>query len=287
MARLRPARYIGGMRILALMLVAVLAACAAPPPPVAVLAPPLPYPPSVRARMVAVAEAEWREWGSLVREVGDPAPQESPEARLENFPRVLAYWLVAPDEDGAIRRNRDLYGAALAGEPRGAGLWRNPAWSAAFISYVMQRAGVDAREFRPTASHAFYLDHILKDAADYPDQAPFIPHLPDIYAPAVGDLVCADRSRDPISRWTQRAADQGHFRPMHCDLVVAVAPGVVEAIGGNVADAVTRTRFPTDAQGRLLPNPAGGAVWFGVFENRLGRLGPWSSPGALQGRPAA
>ncbi len=269
------------MRSLALLLLALLAACATPPPVVAV-APPLPYPPSVRDRLLAIAEAEWREWGALERQPGEAAPAISAEAQLENFPRVLAYWLVAPDEDGTIASNRRLYAAALAGQPEGARLWRAQAWSAAFISYVFQRAGVDAREFRPTAAHSFYIDHMLKDAADFPAQAPFIPRSPSEYAPRAGDLVCADRSRNAISDWRQRAADNGAFRPMHCDLVVAVTPAGVEAIGGNVADTVARTRFPTDAGGLLLPYPPGGATWFGVFENRLGRLGPWAAQPAAQ-----
>jgi hypothetical protein len=284
MARPAALRYSGRMRFLALLLATLLAACATPPPVVAV-APPLPYPPSVRARILAIAEAEWREWGALERQVGEPAPAASAEAQVENFPRVLAYWLVAPDEDGTIAANRRLYAAALAGQPEGARLWRAQAWSAAFISYVMQRAGVDAREFRPTAAHSFYIDHMLKDAADFPAQAPFFPRSPSEYAPQPGDLVCADRSRTAISDWRQRAADNGAFRPMHCDLVVAVTPQGVEAIGGNVADTVARTRFPTDAGGLLLPYPPGGATWFGVFENRLGRLGPWAAPPAPQPSP--
>ena len=40
-------------------------------------------------------------------------------------------------------------------------------------------------------------------------------------------------------------------------------------------DAVTRTRFPADASGYLLPEPPGAPAWFAVFENRLGRLPPW------------
>ena len=276
MARPPAPRYSGGMRSLALLLLALLAACATPPPPVVAMAPPLPYPPSVRARLLSIAEAEWREWGAVERQPGAAAPAASAEAQLENFPRVLAYWLVAPDEDGTIASNRRLYAAALAGQPEGARLWRAQAWSAAFISYVFQRAGVDAREFRPTAAHSFYIDHMLKDAADFPAQAPFFPRSPSEYAPQPGDLVCADRSRNGISDWRQRAADNGAFRPMHCDLVVAVTPAGVEAIGGNVADTVARTRFPTDAGGLLLPTPPGGATWFGVFENRLGRLGPWA-----------
>ena len=40
---------------------------------------------------------------------------------------------------------------------------------------------------------------------------------------------------------------------MHCDIVVATGPGVVEAVGGNVLDSVTRTRFPADASGYSSP----------------------------------
>jgi hypothetical protein len=262
------------MRFIALPLLVTLAACAAPPP--VAVAPPLPYPPSVRERIFAILDAEWHEWGGLVRDVGAPPPPVSAEAEATNFPRVLAYWRAVPDDEGAIERNRNLYAAALRGEADGGRLWRYPAWSAAFISYVMLRAGVDTREFRPSASHAFYIDHLLKDAADFPATAPFIPRSITEYAPRTGDLICADRSRNPITDWRQRAADEGRFRPMHCDIVVATAPGVVEAIGGNVADAVTRTRFAADADGFLLPNPPGSPVWFAVFENRLGRVGPWA-----------
>lgn len=262
------------MRLLPLLLL-LLAACAAQPravPP----SPPLSYPPSVRDRIQAVLEGEWREWGSVVRDVGAPAPAESLEAIPDNFPRVLAYWRAVPDDEGAIARNRGLYAAALAGQAQGARLWHNPAWSAAFISYVMLRAGVDTREFRPSAAHAFYLDHAVALAAQFPAQAPFLPRRVAEYAPRPGDLVCADRSEAPITDWSQRARDEGRFRPMHCDIVARIGPGVVEAIGGNVADAVTRTRFRTDARGLLLPNPPGSPVWFGILENRLGRLPPWS-----------
>ena len=62
---------------------------------------------------------------------------------------------------------------------------------------------------------------------------------------------------------------------MHCDIVVGSEPGFVLAVGGNVGDAVSRTRFPADASGYLLPQPPGSPVLFAVFENRLGRLPPW------------
>jgi len=260
----------------ALMLALLPAACAAPPP--APPAPPLPYPPSARERMLRIALEEWREWGRIVVEPGERRPPAvPPEGVLLNFPRVLAYWrAVEPAEaDGAVARNRARYGAALLHPESAAGLWAEPAWSAAFISYVMRGAGVDRREFPASAAHSFYLDGLLADAVRFPEAAPFVPRDWATYAPRPGDLLCADRSADPLPRWQDRLAEAGRFRPMHCDIVVAAPPGMVEAVGGNVADAVTLSRFPVDGAGRLLARQPGGPTWFAVFENRLGRLPPW------------
>ncbi len=250
------------LRTAPLLLAGALAACAAPPPP---LEPPLSYPPAARERMQRIALAEWQEWGSQVAD----APPRAQEADTANFPRVLAYWRAVPEGTGPIARNRALYRQGSAA------LWREPAWSAAFISFVLRGAGVDAREFPPSAAHAFYLDALIADAQRFPASAPFIPHDVAARAPRVGDLVCADRSGAPLASWRDRAGDGGRFRPMHCDIVVRVAPGVVEAVGGNVRDAVTLSRFAADGSGRLLPRPPGEPTWFAVFENRLGRLPPW------------
>ena len=246
-----------------------LAACAAQPPP----EPPLSYPPAARERLLRIAEAEWIDWGRQDAAVIPPDLESAPA----NFPRVLAYWRAVPEGAAPIARNRVLY------RENSPALWREPAWSAAFISYVMRSAGIDAREFTPSAAHAFYLDALIADAQRFPATAPFIPHEVTQRAPRVGDLVCADRSRVPLTSWRDRLAETGRFRPMHCDIVVRVAPGVVEAVGGNVRDAVTLSRFPTDAGGFLLPRPAGEPTWFAILENRLGRLPPWSSPPNTEG----
>lgn len=255
----------GWRRGAAILALALPVACAAPPPPPE---PPLSYPPSARERMLRIAEAEWDEWGRQ----GSEDPPRADEADAANFPRVLAYWRAVPDEAGAIARNRVRY---REGSPD---LWREPAWSAAFISFVLRGAGVDAREFPPSAAHGTYLDALIADARHFPATAPFLPHEVSARAPQVGDLVCADRSSRPIASWRDRAADGGRFRPMHCDIVLRVASGRVEAVGGNVRDAVTLSRFRTDAAGRLLPRPRGEPQWFAVFENRLGRLPPWDPP---------
>jgi len=171
--------------------------------------------------------------------------------------------------------NRRLYAAALAGAPVGEALCQEPAWSAAFISYLMLRAGVDRREFPGNAAHAHYIDALIRDAAAFPATAPFLPHAPQDYAPRPGDLICADRSSRPLAHWRFRAEDAGRFRPLHCDIAIFAAPGWVGAVGGNVGDSVTLTRFATDASGRLLPRPPGAPVLFLVLQNRLGQLPPW------------
>lgn len=254
-----------------------LAACAAPAPP-APPPPPLAYPPLARERMLRLALAEWQEWGCAVTgEVGPPiaagcdggsAPQR--EGDPAGFPRILAYWRAVPDAPRAIPDNRARYLAALRGEP--SALWAEPFWSAAFISWVLGAAGVDAAEFAPSASHSSYLDHLDRLAEAHPGAAPFVPRDPRSYAPRPGDLACRDRSpRGALADWSERAAERGRFRPMHCDIVVAATPGIVEAVGGNVADAVTLARWPADAQGRVL------APLLVVMENRLGRLPPWGN----------
>jgi hypothetical protein len=265
----------------ALLPLLLLAGCAVAPP---MREPPLSYPPAARERMLRIAQAEWEEWGRIVAAPGLAARRL--ESDPANFPRVLAYWRSVPDAEGVVERNRALYRPELPGGSTG--LWAEPPWSAAFVSYVMRAAGVDRREFPPSAAHARYVDALIADARDFPSIAPFLPWAPEERAPRPGDLICADRSAAPIRHWQDRAADRGAFRPMHCDIVVAHGPGRVEAIGGNVSDAVTLTRFPTDAAGRLMPRPSGTPAWFAVFENRLGLLPPWGpAPSLPPGSPAS
>ncbi|PZW47012.1 uncharacterized protein DUF2272 [Humitalea rosea] len=253
-----------------LCLLLLLAGCAVPvaPPP-----PPLPYPPSVRLRLLDIALGEWREWGAMEADDSHPTPPPRGEALAENFPRLVAYWRSVPDDEGAVAQNRTIYARDPANPP--GGLWAEPAWSAAFISYLMVRAGVDRREFPPDASHVAYLDALTATAAAWPAQAPFLPVSPLVAVPVPGDLVCVDRSRVPLTDWSQRQGELRQFRPTHCDLVVSSGPGAVEAIGGNVGDAVLRTRYGTDGLGRLLPRRPGRAPWLVVMRNRLGLLPPF------------
>ncbi len=279
--------YLAPYRLLLVVAIVALSGCAATPPPGAAREPPLPYPPSARERVVRLALAEWHDWGEVVFVPGERrATGPGLETTLSAFPRVLAYWRAVAGEGGAISRNRARYAAALNGAA--ATPWSEPAWSAAFVSWVMRSAGVDAREFPGSAAHAFYLDGLLSDARDFPALAPFVPHGVAERPPVPGDLLCADRSRRPLRDWRERLAETGQFRPMHCDIVVRAGPYAVEAVGGNIADAVTLSRFAADAAGFLVPRPPGEPVAFAVMENRLGLLPPFGGPSAPSdgvGRP--
>jgi hypothetical protein len=228
--------------------------------------------------MLRIASEEWLEWGGLVQPAWQPAPPPLPaETQAKNFPRLVAYWRAVdpewPEVHAAIARNRARFRTGDVS------LFAEPAWSAAFVSYVMRAAGVDAREFPPRATHALYIDALLTDAQIFPATAPFLPQDPAQYPPAPGDLVCFDRAAHPLRHWTERLAEPGRIRPMHCDIVLSTPPLAVEAVGGNVVDAVTLTRYPADGAGRLLPAPEGRPPLVLVLQNRLGLLPPWSPPG--------
>jgi hypothetical protein len=256
------------------LLVLGVSACAAPQPP----GPTETEPVSPLAR---VALAEWEAWGRIVVE-GWPGVRPAETATTpDRFARLLGYWTTVPGGSGVARRlsgqrsviavalTRHGSAAAPGGDDAGAtattavpwpediGLYAHPAWSAAFISAVMRRAGVPEGELPSSARHAGYIDAVLARAITDPHGARFRPHAPDERAPRPGDLLCADRSTVPLPHWSARLAETGRPRPMHCDVVVRNGPGAVEVVGGNVQDLVVLRRVPSGAAGRVLPAPPG------------------------------
>jgi len=255
--------------LLALLL---LAACATPPPPPRADrgAPPL----------ARAALAEWQAWGGVVREGW---PEERPAdtaATPQRFARLVGYWEAAGGAGVAaqLRRQRaavegtlgeqgssEFASTAPAG-PEDIALYAYPFWSAAFISAVARDAGVPERDLPSSFTHARYVDAALARAAADPAGAAFRPEDPASYAPKPGDLLCADRTKGiAYSHWTERLAQRGQSRPMHCDVVVRTAPGVVEAVGGNVDEMVVLRRLPADRQGRVLQAPADKSQFFLVL----------------------
>lgn len=180
----------------------------------------------------------------------------------------------------------------------------NP-WSAAFISWVMQRAGVPG--FRTSASHFDYVRAARSDAAGSPYRfvEPMSARL------ETGDMLCYVRTGRVYGHdGLAKTIDGGTTGlPMHCDLVVAIAGDKAYAVGGNVQQAVTMRIFNLNAQGQLwgVPRRSEGDVecspetasacnfnrqdWAAVLKLKpqaeLARLGPVDPPSFLPSAPVA
>lgn len=130
-------------------------------------------------------------------------------------------------------------------------------WSAAFVSWVMTRAGL--ADFRRSARHIDY----IRAAYSPPTSAPYQLGDPATAKPAPGDLLCLLRGRDGnlghsglVAAFAQGS---GTDWKSHCDIVVAANVGgdrTLYLIGGNVLNTVMMRKMRLDRTGRLiLPAP--------------------------------
>jgi len=244
--------------ILALGLV--LAACAAPdregyPPgnwagrPIG--SPPVPKP-DVKRAIISRAKREWEFFGRQTVVM---------KGSKESIPNVGAW-----EDDGSkySRRVNDYWRAV--GKPRIDGMDCRQPWSAAFMGWVMGGAGVPESQFPRVPAHWIYLSRMIREAA-YPGRY-FVPRRISDYSPNQGDLICAYRSGShPRSSDGYTSAWGLQGTPTHCDLVVRKDDRILEAIGGNVRNSVSKVTLELDSAGRLQSVPR--RPWFLILENRL------------------
>lgn len=205
--------------------------------------------PDTRARMVFLARQEWTLFGRpVVIDNGiesflefPPGVEASHEVQGPMLSRVLTYWYAVSAQP--------IVG--LQGELR--------PWSAAFISWLAKSAGLPQGDFPPTVLHWNYIAHALNG-----DSARFVARDARDYAPRVGDLLCAPRGEAFVAE--VRSFSDLRRGAYHCDLVVARRVDELEAIGGNVGDAVSLTRVALDAEGRVVPTAS--RPWVVVLEQR-------------------
>ncbi|SKA21020.1 hypothetical protein SAMN02745126_04178 [Enhydrobacter aerosaccus] len=241
-----------------LLLAASAAACAPQPPRQAGPLPPLgPCPASTwhpeappptaskKTSMVLLAVAEWFRFG---QQTVDYPSNGAPQVERSGMQEGDAF---------ASERVRDYWKSV--GRPNLSGANHEVPWSAAFISWDIESAGVPRDQFCPDDRHTIYVERMVQRARE-PDPA-FIPRRLNERAPQVGDLICSSRAG---GKTTLDNLDRG---PGHCDIVVEVRARELIAIGGNVDDSVTRSVFPLDANGFLSPISA--RPFFTVIENRL------------------
>lgn len=219
---------------------AIVTGCAIQP---AVRRPPVVDPVLVNGNILRAATEEWNAFGGQTvylengRERIDPVGIWEDERR--GSPRITGYWRsVAEDWSGY---NCD--------KP----------WSAAFISWLMLRAGVPPELFTPSGLHADYL-RAIADAGEEP-VARFALRDARLFSPRPGDLICATRAGASVPGFDRIPVGT----PMHCDLVVFNEGGRLESIGGNVRNSVSKTVRQIGADG-LLPM-TGDRPWVLVVEN--------------------
>ncbi|MFS8137018.1 MAG: DUF2272 domain-containing protein [Thermomonas sp.] len=180
--------------------------------------------------------------------------------------RVAAYWRDA----GLLQQMGGYQGAAECGYASPGGGMPAQAcrsfvvdqpWSAAFISWTMQRAGVPG--FLSSPSHFDY----VRAARKNPQGSPYLFQDPQANTPAAGDMLCYVRTGRVYGYAGLADAIDGGAKglKMHCDIVVAANAGNdshAYLIGGNVQQAVTMRVLNLNAAGRFwnLPMRSGGDV---------------------------
>jgi hypothetical protein len=196
---------------------------ASPPPPSSPSAPSTSaQPPAVapnidtlRGNIVRFASQEWNRWNK------GAIKEDNPQIR----PVLVDYWAT-----GAKTR---------LSEP---GWWSKYPWSAAFISWVMNKSGAGGA-FPYAAGHAVYISRTKQNRLANSNN-PFKAYRITEVQPRIGDLVCRSRAGS--------GATYDNIRPgmtTHCDIVTAVQPGSLTSIGGNVKNSVSMTKVPTNASG--------------------------------------
>lgn len=133
-------------------------------------------------------------------------------------------------------------------------------WSAAFVSWVMVRAGVPG--FNPSASHVDY----VRDAYRSPETSPFRFANIDTEKAAPGDLMCYVREAGTTYGFeglrTFLSSSNSGLK-MHCDIVISAnagGDGHLYMVGGNVLQGVTLRMFALNRNGMIWGLPRGSSA---------------------------
>ena len=152
-------------------------------------------------------------------------------------------------------------------------------WSAAFISWVMRKAGA-GKAFKYSSSHSVYT-RAAKNNRLADNKNPFKAFRPNEIVPRPGDLICRSRAGS--------GATYDNIRPgmkTHCDIVVDVQPKALSVIGGNVSNSVCRRTVHTDDQGRVTEPHVFAVIRVGTHKPRV-PTGPRNVPDTPTPTPVA
>lgn len=121
-------------------------------------------------------------------------------------------------------------------------------WSAACISFMVKKAGYT--RFKQGAAHSIYIHDAIKKRFDEDANRDYWGFRLTEHKPTFGDLVCRKRSSANIT--FDFAKNNSEFQS-HTDIVVATGSDFVDAVGGNVRNSVSITRYKLKSNGFLDP----------------------------------
>lgn len=225
---------------------------------------------ALRQRIVDAAAGEWRRFGFQVLDLSTPewtadlSPLIGFNPPLGDLPgellgvgkgRLMRIGVAENEFDGMTLVR--TYWGAVTMRDTGRISVGGVAWSSAFVSWVMCRAGLSEAQFNRRDAHALYVAAAFRAEAAHGDTATngyaYIPR--PISTPVKpGDLACfssspmrfEERRRASLANdWTSRGGSS------HCDIVVGYAGdgARVLAIGGNVQQSVTMSVFAARRDG--------------------------------------
>jgi len=109
------------------------------------------------------------------------------------------------------------------------------------------------RAFPESIGHSRYMWESIRKAASGDMAAPFWGVTLPKAKPQVGDIIGSWRNT-PFSFDQFLTATENPETPCHSDIVVAVGPDLVLAIGGNIRNSVYATGYQVGADGFLTSN---------------------------------
>jgi hypothetical protein len=134
------------------------------------------------------------------------------------------------------------------------------AWSAAFISWVLRKAGA-GRYFRYASSHWKYVAQAKKGRMNKDYDMVYWLYKLNERKPRVGDLICKSRENSGL---TYENAHEEKPRAGHCDIITKVLSDRVITVGGNVSNSVKETKVWLTSNGYFDPAKNSG-TYFGIM----------------------
>jgi hypothetical protein len=158
--------------------------------------------------LIRLANQEFDKWNKDGKKIK--------EGSQETIQDLRKYW-----QEGAGVKQNDKY-------------YISEAWSSAFISYLMKKAGA-GDDFKYATSHSQYIAEAVKNRKEN-NSKKFKAYKPDEVSVEIGDLVCYPRQSGVTY-------DSPSGYKSHCDLIISLTDNNAVGVGGNVSDSVSKKNY--------------------------------------------